>query len=75
MVELIDLLMQGGQRGLGLGSLAEEDDAFHDILIIDDSAVLVPDCLAELPEPLLGSLHDGSEVGGFAPACRVLSTF
>ena len=56
-VQFVNLLVQGVERGFGDGALAEQDDAFDDVVVVEDGAVFLADGFAELSEADFGSLH------------------
>src|SRR5262249_36409147 len=57
-VKLCDLLVEGLQSGLGDGALPEQDDAFDDIVIVDDGSVFFANRFAQLSQSNSGRLHD-----------------
>ena len=61
-VQFVDLLVEGVESGLGNGTLAEQDDAFDDVVVVEDGAVFFADGFAELPEADLGGLHDIAQI-------------
>ena len=54
----VDLLVDGFQRGVGIGALAQQHDAFHHVVVVDDLAVVAMDRLADLAQPDLRALRD-----------------
>ena len=62
VVQLRHLFVQRIQRGIGLRALAQQHDAFHDVVIVDDCAIFAADGLAQLAQPHLGRLHHHPEV-------------
>src|SRR5579862_9900661 len=61
-VKLVDLLVEGSERGFCDGSLAQEDNTFVYVIVIDDAAIGIAEGLAELPEAHLWSLHDVAKI-------------
>ena len=61
-VQLVDLLMKRFEGGFGDGALAEQDDAFDHVVIVEDGAVFFADGLAQLAEANFGRLHDIAEI-------------
>src|ERR1700729_3581364 len=61
-IELVDLLVDTNQGGIGVVALLQQDDAFDHIVVIKDLVVLQPNGLAYLAQADLRSLLDGGNV-------------
>ena len=61
-VQFVDFGVKRIEGGVGLGALAEQDDAFDHIFIVDHGAVFAANGLPELSETNLGRLHDDGDV-------------
>ena len=57
-----DLGVDGVQGLVGVGALAQQHDAFHHVVVIDDLAVVAVDRLADLAQPDLRPLRHRGDV-------------
>jgi hypothetical protein len=62
LVQLFHLGVNGFQRGIGFGAFAQQHDAFDDVVVVDDLAVLAVNRLADAAQPDLGPLHDRGDI-------------
>jgi hypothetical protein len=62
IVELLDLRLDGLQRGVRLGALPQQHDAFDHIAVVHESAVGPMNRLANLTQPDLGPLRDRGHI-------------
>ena len=73
VVELFDFLVNGRRAFVGIRALAQQHDAFHDVVVIDDFPVGGMNRFADLPEADFGALRDGGDVFQRAAPCRFAS--
>ena len=62
IVQFVDLPVQRLQRRIRFRSFAQKHDAFHHVVIVKDSSILMADGFAELSQPDLGSLDDHTQI-------------
>ena len=62
VVQFVDFLVQRVESGIGLRALAQQDDAFDHIVIVDDGAIFMADGFAELAQTNFGRLHDHAKI-------------
>jgi len=62
VIQLRNLLVERVQRGIGLRALAQQHDAFHHIVIIDDGAIFAPNCLSQLTQTNSRGLHNDAQI-------------
>ena len=70
-VQLLNLVVDGFQSGIGIGALAQQDDAFHHVGVIEHRAVGAVDRLADLSQADLRPLRHAADVFD-ADRCAVL---
>src|SRR5438132_2832403 len=71
VIQLFDLLVNRRERFVGIRAFAQEDDAFHDVLIIQNHAVGPVNGSANLSKPYFWRLYDAADVSN-ANGCAVL---
>src|SRR6202021_4261951 len=54
-VKFLDLVMDGGESRILIGSFLQQHDSPHNIAVIDDLPVDAVECIAHLPETNLGA--------------------
>ncbi len=69
-VQLVNFVVNGDQGFVGVGALAKQDDAFDDVIIVDNRAVFAVNGLADLSEANLGALRDRGDIFHAEDACR-----
>ena len=62
VVQFGDLLVKRIQRRVGFGALAQQDDAFDHVVIVDDCSIFMADGFAQLSQPDFGRLHDDAQI-------------
>src|ERR1700752_3322423 len=62
VIQLPDLLVDGDERFVGVRALAKENDAFHNVLVIQDGAVGAVDGPADLAEAYSWCLCDARNI-------------
>ena len=62
VVQLLHFFVNSLQRRVGVGAFAQERDAGHHIVVIDDLSVFVPDRPGELAQPDFRALRDHGDV-------------
>ena len=55
-VQLLHLVVNAVQRGVGFGAFAQQHDAFDHVVVVDDLAVRAVNRLADLAQPDLRAL-------------------
>ena len=70
IVQLLHFFVDRLQRGVGFGAFAQQHDAFHHIVVVDDLAVGAMNRLADLAQPDLRPLRHRGDVADRAAACR-----
>ena len=73
LVQLLHLLVDGLQRRVGIGALAQQHDAFDHVVVVDDLAVRAMNRLADLAQPDLRALRHRGDVARPAAAFRSAS--
>ena len=62
LVQLLDLGVEGFQRRVGLGSFLQQHNAFHHVVVVDDSAVRAVDRFTVPAQPDLGALLNHGDI-------------
>ncbi len=62
VVELLDFVVQGRERRIGIGAFPQQHDAFNDVIGIDDPSLVVMDRLPDPAQTNLWSLDDRGDI-------------
>ena len=62
LIKLLDLVVNGDERGIFVRALLQQHDAADDVIFIDDFAVQAMNCISNLAEPDLRALPDVSDI-------------
>ena len=76
LVQFLHFLVNGLQRRVGLRAFAQQHDAFHHIVVVDDLAVLPVNRFADLPQPDLRPLltpRDVADTRTGVPFCVLIT--
>src|SRR5580698_229740 len=62
IIQLLDLLVERIERGIGLCTFAQKDDTLNHVVVIDDVSVLIANGFAELTQAYFWRLHDDRKI-------------
>jgi hypothetical protein len=62
LVQICHLLVDGIERGIGFGAFPQQHDAFHDVIVVRDLAILAVKGLADTAQPDLRPLRDRGNI-------------
>ncbi len=62
IVQFFDLVVNAGQRGVGIGAFAQQHDAFHHIVVVNNLAIGAVNGFADLAQADFGALHHRRDI-------------